>query len=89
MEWSRAITFYIPAPMPLLVHPMFTFVYLVVFALAHGQLVVNSNSELLFASLFYVLCFGQSFEENSCKTWYFAFFIYLHCEFKLSLGFLL
>lgn len=37
--------------MPLLVQPAFAFAYLVAIALAHVELVVSSNSELLLASL--------------------------------------
>lgn len=51
MEQSRAITFSVLDVMPLLMQPTFTFDYVVASALAHVELVVSSNSELLFSSM--------------------------------------
>lgn len=46
---NRAITFFVPDIMLLLMQPTFAFAHLVAIALAHVELVVSSNSELLFA----------------------------------------
>lgn len=49
MVQNRAITFFIPDVMLLLMQPTFAFAHLVAIALALVELVVSSNSELLFA----------------------------------------